>query len=293
VLSHGHEPKQPQRVVVLGCRGFVGSSVLAAVEERGWPVVGIPSADLDLTAEGAGAALAERLAESDVLVFVSALTPDRGRDAATLERNVRMARHVAEALAAQPVAHLVNVGSDAVYADDANPVRESSCASPSSLHGAMHLVREVILTDVCRAAGVPLALLRPSLLYGPGDTHNGYGPNRFVRTARGDRAIALFGEGEEQRDHVLVDDVARLVVAVLERGSTGVLNVATGAAVSFREAAETVAGLVGEDVAVQGSPRQNPITHRHFDTAATREAFPDFAWTPLSEGLRTTVAEMP
>src|SRR5439155_13080717 len=124
----------------------------------------------------------------------------------------------------EPVAHLVNIGSDAVYADDANPVRESSCASPSSLHGAMHLAREVILADACRAAGIPLALLRPSLLYGPGDTHNGYGPNRFVRTARSDGSIALFGEGEEQRDHVFVDDVARMMAAVLERGSTGVVN---------------------------------------------------------------------
>jgi len=290
VLSHAHEPRPPERTVVLGSRGFVGSTILAHLDGLGWETLGISSQDVDLTSDRAAEILAGRLREDDALVLVSALTPDRGKDAATLERNVRMTRHVAEAVTARAVAHLVGIGTDAVYADDANPVRETSCASPTSLHGAMHLVREVILADVGRAAGIPLALLRPSLLYGPGDTHNGYGPNRYVRTARDEGRIALFGEGEEQRDHVFIEDVARIVAGVLERGSTGVLNVATGDAASFREAAELVAELAGTPVVVEGSPRANPITHRHFDTAAAREAFPTFAWTPLEEGLKRTLA---
>jgi UDP-glucose 4-epimerase len=273
---------------VLGSRGFVGSAILAHLEELGWPVAAISSLDVDLTLDGAAESLTERLHPDDALVFVSALTPDRGRDAVTLERNVRMVRMVAEAVSAAPVAHVVNIGTDAVYADDANPVRETSCAQPSSLHGAMHLVREVMLSDVCGGSNVPLALLRPSLLYGPGDTHNGYGPNRFARTAVADGRIALFGEGEEQRDHVYIDDVARVVAGVLERGSTGTLNVATGKAASFREAAETVAALAG-DVVVEGSPRANPITHRHFDPIGMVQAFPTFAWTPLADGLAESV----
>jgi nucleoside-diphosphate-sugar epimerase len=292
VLTHARDTAPPARTVVVGCRGFVGSAVLAHVGALGWPAEGVSSADVDLTAEGAGTALAGRLREDDAVVFVSALTPDRGKDAATLERNVRMARHVAETLIERPVAQLVNIGSDAVYDDDANPVREGSCASPSSLHGAMHLAREVILADACGRAGVPLVRLRPSLLFGPGDTHNGYGPNRYVRTALSGGTIKLFGEGEEQRDHVFIEDVARVVAEALGRGSTGVLNVATGTSSSFRAAAELAVELAG-DGAVEGSPRQNPITHRHFDTAAAQAAFPGFAWTSLREGIERMAAHEP
>jgi nucleoside-diphosphate-sugar epimerase len=292
VLTHARDTAAPARTVVVGSRGFVGSAVLAHLGALGWPAEGISSADVDLTAEGAGAALAGRLREDDAVVFVSALTPDRGKDAATFERNVRMARHVAEALIERPVAQLVNIGSDAVYDDDANPVREGSCASPSSLHGAMHLAREVILADACGRAGVPLVRLRPSLLFGPGDTHNGYGPNRYVRTALSGGTIKLFGEGEEQRDHVFIEDVARVVAEALGRGSTGVLNVATGTSSSFRAAAELAVELAG-DGAVEGSPRQNPITHRHFDTAAAQAAFPGFAWTSLREGIERMAAHEP
>jgi nucleoside-diphosphate-sugar epimerase len=291
VLTHATETAaSPARTVVVGCRGFVGAAIVAHLGELGWPVASVSSADVDLTADGAGEALAGLLREDDAVVLVSALTPDRGKDAATLERNVRMARHVAEALIERPVAQLVNIGSDAVYDDDANPVREASCASPSSLHGAMHLAREVMLADACRAAGVPLARLRPSLLFGPGDTHNGYGPNRYVRTALAGDPITLFGEGEEQRDHVFIADVARIVAEVLVRRSSGVLNVATGSSTSFRDAAQTAVELAGGAATVEGTPRQNPITHRHFDTAQTVAAFPGFAWTPLREGMQAMVA---
>jgi UDP-glucose 4-epimerase len=154
----------------------------------------------------------------------------------------------------------------------------------------MHLAREVILTDACRIAGVPLVLLRPSLLFGPGDTHNGYGPNRFVRTALAGETVKLFGEGEEQRDHVFIEDVARIVSEVLGRESSGVLNVATGTSSSFRAAAEIAVELAGGDAAVVGSPRQNPITHRHFDVAAMLAAFPSFSWTPLRDGIERMAA---
>ena len=45
----------------------------------------------------------------------------------------------------------------------------------------------------------PLALIRPTLVHGLDDPHNGYGPNRFRRLAATGREIVLFGEGEERR----------------------------------------------------------------------------------------------
>ena len=277
------------RAVILGSQGFVGGHLSAHLAEVGVPVLGLSSRDVDLTAPSAVDALAGRLKPDDSLVFVSALTPDKGRDIATMMRNLRMAEYVCAAVAKAPCAHVVYVSSDAVYVDDANPVRETSCASPSSFHGTMHLVRERMLLETTRAAKVPLAILRPSLLYGPGDTHNGYGPNRFVRTALADRKITLFGGGEEKRDHVFIDDVSRIIELVLRRRSGGVLNIGTGNAVSFREVADVIASTIG-GVAIEHSPRANPITHRHFDTTAIASAFPAFRFTPIAGGLETTLS---
>src|SRR5207249_1612924 len=115
-------------------------------------------------------------------------------------------------------------------------------------------------------------------------THNGYGPNRFVRTALEEKAIKLFGQGEEKRDHLYIRDLSRLIgVCVLHR-SAGVLNAATGISMSFREVADTIIAC-GTDVRLDCLPRTTPITHRHFDVATTLRARQTTLFTPHCVGL--------
>ena len=184
------------------------------------------------------------------------------------------------------MAHLVYVSSDAVYADGPLPLTEASPAAPTSLHGAMHLAREQMLLSI--AGSIPLAILRPTLVYGAGDPHNGYGPNRFRRQANRGETIVLFGEGEERRDHVDVDDIAEIAALVLDHRSAGVLNIATGTVASFRALADKAVALAAKPVAIKSSPRTGPMPHngyRPFDPAATLAAFPGFRYTAIDAGL--------
>lgn len=287
MLDHqANPPQQPARAVVVGAGGFVGGAIAQQLRSENVPVLGVTRKDVNLLQEGAAKKLAGLLRADDAVVFVSAIAP--ARNSAALMQNLVMAEQLIGALAAQPVAHLVYISSDAVYTDDANPVTERSCRQPSSMHGMMHAARELMLKT---EAKTPLAILRPSLLYGARDPHNGYGPNRFRRLAAKGESITLFGEGEEQRDHVYVDDVAKLTALVLAHRSRGELNIATGTSASFRAIAELVVQLSGKSSDIRGTPRANPITHRHFDIAACLKAFPQFRYTPLRDGLERAARE--
>lgn len=276
-------PAEPARTVLLGARGFIGRALLQDLSKAGRPVLALSSTDLDLAAPDAAARLAALLQPQDALVFLSALTPDKGRDVATSMRNLRMGEAVAAALQAQPVAHVIYLSSDAVYSFDSGLVSEASPAAPIDLYGVMHRARELMLQQAFRG---PLAILRSTLVYGAADTHNSYGANRFRRLAEKDRKITLGGQGEETRDHVLIDDVVALIREVLRHRSHGTLNLATGQSVTFDELARLVAVLFSPVAEVIHTPRQSPITHRHFDSAARRRAFPEFRFTPLVEGLK-------
>ena len=278
--------QRPAHVVVVGAGGFVGGAIAHQLQTEKTPVLGITRKDVDLLQDGAAKKLAGLLRADDAVVFVSAIAP--ARNSAALLQNLVMAEQLIGALAAQPVAHLVYISSDAIYADDANPVTERSCRQPSSMHGMMHATRELMFKTEVK---IPLAILRPSLLYGARDPHNGYGPNRFRRLAQKGEQITLFGEGEEQRDHVDIADVARLTSLVLAHRSRGELNIATGTSVSFRETAQLVVELSGKSAEIRGTPRQNPITHRHFDIAECVKAFPRFRYTPLRDGLERAARE--
>lgn len=286
MLTHGKEsPLDAARAVVLGA-GFIGNAAADALAGEGVAVQRLGRKAVDLLSDGAGDALTGLLRADDVLVVVSAEAPCK--NGAMLERNIRMMNAVVSALKAQPVEHVIYVSSDAVYADSPDPLTETSCAEPGSLHGVMHLARERMLLD---EAGVPVGILRPTLVYGASDPHNGYGPNRFRRLALEGRDIVLFGEGEERRDHVLVDDLGDLVRRMVLHRSTGVLNGATGEVHSFRAIAEMVVAQVAEPPAIKGSPRSGPMPHngyRPFDPAATFRAFPDFRYTGLADGLALT-----
>lgn len=287
MLQHHHQqPRPPGRVVVLGAGGFVGGATARRLEGAGVPVLRLGRPGLDLLAPGAADALAAALGPEDALVVVSAQAPCK--DAAMMVANLRLIEPVTAALRRAPVAHLVYVSSDAVYRDSKEPLTEASCAEPGSAHGAMHRAREVLLSDVAKC---PYAILRPTLIYGADDPHNGYGPNRFRRLAAEGKEIVLFGEGEERRDHVLVDDVAELLRLILFHRSAGILNAATGQVASFRAVAEKVVALAGGKSAIKGSPRQGPMPHggyRPFDAAGTAKAFPGFRYTGLDDGLALT-----
>ena len=285
MLEHRNAtPRLPARTVVLGSSGFIGGAIFSKLIASNAAVVGLSRKEIELLDASAAQRLATQLRPNDALVVVSARAPCK--NPAMMLDNIRMMAALCEAEKQQPVAHLVYISSDAVYADGPLPLTEASPAAPTSLHGAMHLAREQMLLTSAGAA--PLAILRPTLVYGAGDPHNGYGPNRFRRQANRGEAIVLFGEGEERRDHVDVEDVAEIVRLVLEHRSAGVLNVATGTVASFRALADKAVALSPRKVEIKASPRIGPMPHngyRPFDPVATLTAFPGFRYTAIDAGL--------
>lgn len=288
LVHHARQPEKPARVLILGAAGFVGRASAERLRADGVEVVALGRHDVDLLAADADDKLTALVRPGDTLVLVSALAPCKNTE--MLIDNLRMVQPVCRLLERVELRQIVYISSDAVYADIAAPLTEQSCASPTTHHGIMHLAREVVLAASARC---PLAILRPTLIYGAADPHNGYGPNRFRRLAAEGKDITLFGNGEERRDHVFIDDVAELVRLIVAHRSAGSLNAATGVVTSFKEIAEMVVALSGKSVVVLSSPRQGPMPHdgyRPFDPAATLQAFPGFRYTPLAAGLKASAA---
>ncbi len=282
MLTHENPtPIKPRRVVIIGAGGFVGGAIRKALLSAAIEVLALTRRELDLLASGAAEKLAHLLRPDDSVVMVSALAPVK--TVPMLMQNLAMAEAVCAALSQAPIAHLLYISSDAVYCDDANPVTESSACAPSTLHGMMHAARELMLKS---ATAAPLACLRPTLIYGAADPHGGYGPNRFRRQADQGVPISIFGEGEERRDHIAVEDVAALAALLLTHRSRGALNAVTGVSTSFSDIAQIVARLHGGTVLSVPRPGPRPhLLHRFFDITNCHKAFPEFRFTPLAVGL--------
>ncbi len=275
--------------MLLGGSGFLGRATEVRLRQAGVPVLPVSSRGIDLSSPSAPDALRRILRAGDVLVFLSAITRDKGRDAEVFLRNCAMGAHVAASINPS-LAQVIYVSSDAVYGLTSDlPISERTPAAPDDLYGAMHRARELMVAGASAACGVPCSVLRPTMVYGPGDTHGSYGPNRFFRTAS-TGSVSLFGDGEERRDFVHIDDAAEIIARTVAQPVAGVLNVATGRSWTFAAVAEMVVAVCPMQVSVLRQPRVMPVAHRDFASEATAQVFPDFRYMPLAEGIRRTAA---
>ncbi|WPO44274.1 NAD(P)-dependent oxidoreductase [Tardiphaga sp. 42S5] len=287
MLAHQNaHPEKPARVVVLGAGGVLGKSLLECLKADGIMTLGVGSADIDLQAADASDKLQRLFKADDAVVFLSALTPDKGRDVATLMKNLRMAEAVASAVSSVKCRQVIYMSSDAVYPFGNGTVDETTPADPLDLYGVMHKAREVIMMSAVPADA--LTILRCTLVCAADDTHNSYGPNRFRRQAAKDGKITLGGEGKETRDHVFADDVAELIRLVLVHRSAGLLNAVSGRSYAFAEVARLVAATFAPPAEVSFSGGGGAVTHRHFDVTALHQAFPNFHF----QSLDAVVAEV-
>lgn len=276
------------RAVVLG-GGLLGSAVGRELRARGWRVDVLGRARLDLT-DGTGAeALAGWLDAGALLVFTSAVTPDRDRTEAADRANAAMVETVVQAIRRVPPAACVFVSSTAVYGDAEGDrvITEETPLDPSGGYGLGKAEAEARLAAVAGETGTRLLCLRPSMVYGPGDTHQSYGPSVLARGWRSGE-VWLYGDGDDVRDFVYVDDVARAAAVLVERGAEGVYNVG-GEGVSFRRVLEIMGELDPREVRITSRPRKLPPSRVTLDLRRLREVVPDHPSVPLREGLRLTL----
>ena len=283
LTHHNINPTQPKRVIILGAHGFVGKATAENLAHDKIDTILIGRQEIDLLSDGAATKLEQVFRPTDALLVIAAKAPVK--NTTMFNENIQIMDVICQVLLKSPVSHVVYVSSDAVYGDLPLPLTELNPTAPASLHGAMHLSRELMLSSV---VGGPLAILRPTLIYGAKDPHNGYGPNSFRRLVGRGKNIVLFGKGEEQRDHVCIDDVAEIIKLTLNYRSDGKLNIATGEVQSFKQIARIINNASQNPVDIIETPRKGPMPHnglRSFDATSTLTAFSTFRYRKIEQGL--------
>ncbi len=165
---------------------------------------------------------------------------------------------------------------------------EDHPARPATPYAASKLAAETLLGAWSARAGVPLAILRLSHVYGPGDTSAKAIPAFLAACRRGERPVVR--GGADVRDYLYVDDAAAAVTRALELRAAGTFNIAAGRGTSIRDLLAAVQAATGTGAAADWQPAVRPPTALVLDVARARAVL---GWQPqvgLAEGLRRTVA---
>lgn len=273
-----------KRIVVLGKSGIVASNLLFKLDKFNLKNIPIGRSKVNLKQKGSYKKLRKIIKNGDIIIFVAAEAPVKNIE--MFFNNLKICKTVCNALESKKIEYLIYLSSDAVYKDVKEKISEKSITSPNSLHGLMHLTRETMLKDKFRKI---LCILRPTLIYGPGDSHNGYGPNRFIKLALQNKPISVFGNGEERRDHVYIDNLINIIIKCIIKKRLGIFNIASGKVCSFKHLAKKIITLSKSKSKLKKIKRKGPMPHngyRPFNINLIKNNFKNVKMFSIDNGIK-------
>jgi UDP-glucose 4-epimerase len=298
------------RTLVTGGAGFIGSHVVDGLIASGHAVdivdnlstgrraLAHPSADLhvaDLRSARLPAVVAA--AAPDVVVHLAAQMDVRRSVADPVfdaSVNVLGTLNLLECCRRTGVRRIVFASSGgAIYGDTGRiPTPEDHPERPASPYGVAKLAAERYIAVWEALSGATAVALRYANVYGPRQNPRG---EAGVVAIFSDRLLAgascvINGVGEQTRDYVYVEDVARAtVLAVNAAGVGGALNIGTGVETSVNDLYRRLTTAVGITAAPRHGPAKSGEQRRSaLDACRARAAL---GWTPttsLDEGLART-----
>ncbi|MSP81983.1 MAG: NAD-dependent epimerase/dehydratase family protein [Alphaproteobacteria bacterium] len=126
------------------------------------------------------------------------------------------------------------------------PIHERLAARPMSPYGASKLAGEGYCSAFAHGFGLATVALRFSNVYGPRSSHKGSVVAKFVRRALAAEPLELFGDGGQTRDFIYIDDLVRAIrLAATVPGIAGELfQIATSRETSVGELADTLVPIL-------------------------------------------------
>jgi len=305
------------KTVVTGGGGFIGSSIVRALLERGAKV-----RVLDNFSTGNRANLEDiwddiEIVEGELrsyervhagmrgmeIVFHQAALPSVPRSVqdplTTSAVNVDGTLNVLLAARDEGVSRIVFASSSSVYGDGGElPRREQSPTNPASPYAVSKLAAERYCISFSKIYGLETVSLRYFNVFGPRqDPRSQYAAvvPRFITAIAAGKPVLIYGDGEQSRDFTYVANVVELnLLAARTEGIAGaVINVATGQSTTVNELADMIGEILERPVTRELAPERPAEVQASW--AALDNARELLGWEPsvsLEEGLRLTAESL-
>ena len=305
------------KIYIAGHRGLAGSAIMRELQRQGYTnLVKRTHAELDL--EDAAATMEFFEQEQPEIVFLAAakvggIHANNTHPVDFLMSNLLIEANICRAAHATKVKRLIFLGSSCIYPRDCpQPIREEYLLTgPLEATNRPYALAKIAGIEMCwsynRQYGTRWLAAMPTNLYGPGDNYdlnNSHVLPALIRKMHeakvsGAAEVVLWGSGTPRREFLYVDDLANALVflatlddqrynALVDPAKCPLINVGTGADLTIRELAETVARAVGYTGRfVQDTSKPDGTMRKVMDVSKIH----DLGWkasTSLEEGVTMT-----
>lgn len=295
------------KVLVFGGAGFLGSSLVPMLRERGHEVIAPRSSEVNLLEK---VEMRETFEGIDAVVHAAALYGgmpfDIKNPGQVFSTNSRLNLNVFDFCREAKPKKLITIGSACAYPGYESVNLSEDKFFSGELHSTVecHGFTKLWMIPAHRAYhdsfGISGIHLVPANLYGPGDVYTierSHVVAALIRkysdaiTDGGD--VTLLGDGSAIREFLYIDDLSKLIQMSVERLDHQEIpvNAGTGIGHSIQELAELVSGKVHFQGKTRWSGRveENGAQRKVMDVQRMHSLFPDFSPIGLSEGIQKTL----
>ncbi|WP_432357130.1 NAD-dependent epimerase/dehydratase family protein [Sporosarcina sp. UB5] len=295
------------KVLITGGYGFIGSHVADRFYKEGYDVyiiddfstgrrdrVAFKHKGYNLSVEDAACEEVFRSFPFDVVVHLAAQASvhasmnDPKGDA---ESNVLGLVNMLTLAEKYKVRKFLFASTAAVYGARAKvPLTEKDVTNPISPYGISKWIGETYCAKWKQLYGLDTVCFRFSNVYGPRQGSDGEAGvvAKFHSCLLNGSTLGIFGDGEQTRDFIYVEDVADALFRASHSDLTGVYNLSTNTETSVNTLALTLISLHGAGEVEYRPKRQGDIRRSSLGNEKLRN---DLDWAPLvdlDEGLRRT-----
>lgn len=314
-------------ILVTGGAGFIGSNIVASLNEAGRNDVVVNDV---LGTDGKWRNLAKRqLADVvppsdlfrwlegrklDAVVHMGAISSTTATDGdLVIDSNFRLSLKLLDWCTANPTP-FIYASSAATYGDGEEGF-DDNCSPealkklrPMNLYGwSKHLFDQALVERQVKRAKLPpqWAGLKFFNVFGPNEYHKGTMASVLCRVfdeAKAGKLVRLFkshkagiADGDQRRDFIYVDDVVAVTRWLLDTPKvSGIFNVGTGQARSFREMIEAMFAALGRAPNIEyiDMPEQIRGSYQYFtqsEMGRLRKAGYNAGFTPLEDAVKDYV----
>ncbi len=214
---------------------------------------------------------------------------------ADMRSNVIGTFNMLEAAKLNSIDKFIFASSGAPLGEVDPPIHEEKAPKPVSPYGASKLAGEAYCSAYFRTFGTKTVSLRFSNVYGPGSKHKNSVVASFIKNALDDKPLEIYGDGNQTRDFLYIEDLLQAVILSSEKNIGGeVFQIASHRETTVNEIAEMLNAIITQKTGktikfVYAKERVGDVRRNFSDISKARNIL---EWVPkwnVKDGLSATV----
>lgn len=251
------------KVFILGASGFIGRYLFERFSlAKEFITRGFSSWECNLLTYGDVGKILSQTTKNDNLIIATVITRLRDDSYSAMLKNIEMIHNISRFLSRRSLRHVTYLSTIDVYGISVKgKIKESLPVNPYDYYAISKATSEFLLKKICLRNAIPLAILRLTGVYGPGDNEKSTLWS-LLNSAVKNREIFIYGDGKNMRNYVYVRNLYEIARAAIMQKTDRIVNVSSPKSYSIVQIVEMLKRQLPFKVKVTFRPEKRGIEER-------------------------------